>query len=113
ELERVVMLKIVDERWMDHIDAMDELKDGIGLRAYGQKDPVVQYRIEGFDMFDQMVADIQLNVVKILMNARKREGTPIRQESVKITGEGFEGENVSLKGNTPNQEKNHTPIVNT
>ena len=113
ELERVVMLKIVDERWMDHIDAMDELKDGIGLRAYGQKDPVVQYRIEGFDMFDQMVADIQLNVVKILMNARKIEGTPIRQESVKITGEGFEGENVSLKGNTPNQEKNHTPIVNT
>lgn len=113
ELERVVMLKIVDERWMDHIDAMDELKDGIGLRAYGQKDPVVQYRIEGFDMFDQMVADIQLNVVKILMNARKREGTPIRQESIKITGEGFEGENVSLKGNTPNQEKNHTPIVNT
>ena len=113
ELERVVMLKIVDERWMDHIDAMDELKDGIGLRAYGQKDPVVQYRIEGFDMFDQMVADIQLNVVKILMNARKREGTLIRQESVKITGEGFEGENVSLKGNTPNQEKNHTPIVNT
>ena len=63
ELERVVMLKIVDERWMDHIDAMDELKDGIGLRAYGQKDPVVQYRIEGFDMFDQMVADIQENVV--------------------------------------------------
>ena len=58
------MLKIVDERWMDHIDAMDELKDGIGLQAYGQKDPVVQYRIEGFDMFDQMVADIQLNVVK-------------------------------------------------
>ena len=113
ELERVVMLKIVDERWMDHIDAMDELKDGIGLRAYGQKDPVVQYRIEGFDMFDQMVADIQLNVVKILMNARKREGAPSRQESIKITGEGLEGTNVSLKGNTPNQEKSHTPIVNT
>ena len=108
ELERVVMLKIVDERWMDHIDAMDELKDGIGLRAYGQKDPVVQYRIEGFDMFDQMVADIQLNVVKILMNARKREGTPTRQESVKITGEGLEETNVSLKGNTPTGEKNHT-----
>ena len=113
ELERVVMLKIVDERWMDHIDAMDELKDGIGLRAYGQKDPVVQYRIEGFDMFDQMVADIQLNVVKILMNARKREGLPNRQESVRITGEGLENTNVSLKGNTPNQEKSHTPIVNT
>ncbi len=113
ELERVVMLKIVDERWMDHIDAMDELKDGIGLRAYGQKDPVVQYRIEGFDMFDQMIADIQLNVVKILMNARKREGAPIRQESVKITGEGFEDTNISLKGAAPAGEKNHTPIVNT
>ena len=113
ELERVVMLKIVDERWMDHIDAMDELKDGIGLRAYGQKDPVVQYRIEGFDMFDQMVADIQLNVVKILMNARKREGAPSRQESIRITGEGLENSNISLKGNTPNQEKSHTPIVNT
>ena len=113
ELERVVMLKIVDERWMDHIDAMDELKDGIGLRAYGQKDPVVQYRIEGFDMFDQMVEDIQLNVVKVLMNARKREGAPTRHESVRITGEGFENANMSLKGNTPKQEKSHTPIVNT
>ena len=113
ELERVVMLKIVDERWMDHIDAMDELKDGIGLRAYGQKDPVVQYRIEGFDMFDQMVADIQLNVVKILMNARKREGAPTRQESVKITGEGLEDTTISLKGSAPSGEKNHTPIVNT
>ena len=113
ELERVVMLKIVDERWMDHIDAMDELKDGIGLRAYGQKDPVVQYRIEGFDMFDQMIADIQLNVVKILMNARKREGAPTRQESIRITGEGFENSNVSLKNNTPNQEKSHEPIVKT
>ena len=113
ELERVVMLKIVDERWMDHIDAMDELKDGIGLRAYGQKDPVVQYRIEGFDMFDQMVEDIQLNVVKVLMNSRKREGVPTRQESVRITGEGFENANMSLKGNALKQEKTHTPIVNT
>ena len=113
ELERVVMLKIVDERWMDHIDAMDELKDGIGLRAYGQKDPVVQYRIEGFEMFDQMIADIQLNVVKILMNARKRDGAPSRQESVKITGEGFEDETISLKGSAPAGEKNRTPIVNT
>ena len=112
ELERVVMLKIVDERWMDHIDSMDELKDGIGLRAYGQKDPVVQYRIEGFDMFDQMVSDIQLNVVKILMNTRKREGAPTRQETVKITGEGFEDINSPLKPQQPAAEKNHTPIVN-
>lgn len=100
ELERVVMLKIVDERWMDHIDAMDELKDGIGLQAYGQKDPVVQYRIEGFDMFDQMIADIKLNVVKVLMNARKREGTPERKESIKITSEGREEATLNLSENT-------------
>lgn len=90
ELERVVTLKVVDEKWMDHIDNMDELKDGIGLRAYGQKDPVVQYRIEGFDMFDQMVLDIKTDVVKFLMHARKREGDIKRKETVKITGEGLQ-----------------------
>ena len=114
ELERVVMLKIVDERWMDHIDAMDELKDGIGLRAYGQKDPVVQYRIEGFDMFDQMVADIKLNVVKALMNARKREGAPQRTESIRITGEGRENSNnLNVSKNTaPNTSAGQkTPYV--
>jgi preprotein translocase subunit SecA len=89
ELERVVMLKVVDEKWMDHIDSMDELKDGIGLRAYGQKDPVVQYRIEGFDMFDQMIADIKVDVVKILMNIRK-QGEVKRQETVKITSAALE-----------------------
>jgi preprotein translocase subunit SecA len=56
ELERVVLLRVVDEKWTDHIDAMDQLRQAIGLRAYGQKDPVVEYRIEGFDMFDEMVA---------------------------------------------------------
>ena len=113
ELERVVMLKIVDERWMDHIDSMDELKDGIGLQAYGQKDPVVQYRIEGFDMFDQMIADIKLNVVKVLMNARKREGAPARQESVKITSEGREDSVLNLSNNTtPNASSGpKTPYV--
>ena len=90
ELERVVTLKVVDEKWMDHIDNMGELKDGIGLRAYGQKDPVVQYRIEGFDMFDQMVLDIKTDVVKFLMHARKREGDIKREETVKITGEGLQ-----------------------
>ena len=90
ELERVVTLKVVDEKWMAHIDNMDELKDGIGLRAYGQKDPVVQYRIEGFDMFDQMVLDIKTDVVKFLMHARKREGDIKREETVKITGEGLQ-----------------------
>ena len=66
ELERVVMLKVVDQKWMDHIDAMDELKDGIGLRAYGQKDPVALYKLEGFDMFEQMTNDIKIDVVNIL-----------------------------------------------
>ena len=73
ELERVVMLKVVDQKWMDHIDAMDDLKDGIGLRAYGQQDPVVKYRLEGMDMFDEMVFAIKQDVVKLLMNLRKQE----------------------------------------
>ena len=85
ELERVVMLKVVDQKWMDHIDAMDELKNGIGLRAYGQQDPVVKYRIEGMDMFDEMVFDIKHDVVKLLMNLRKQEEVK-REEAVKITG---------------------------
>ncbi len=55
ELERICLLKCVDRQWMDHIDNMDQLRQGIALRGYGQKDPVVEYRIEGFDMFDQMV----------------------------------------------------------
>ena len=114
ELERVVMLKIVDERWMDHIDAMDELKDGIGLRAYGQKDPVVQYRIEGADMFDEMNAEIKTNVIKILMNARKREGAPVRTESVKITGEGLEEDMIRQLNQThapKSSGPSHTPYV--
>ena len=89
ELERVVMLKVVDEKWMNHIDSMDELKNGIGLRAYGQKDPVVQYRLEGFDMFDEMINDIKYDVTKILMHIRS-QGETKRQETVKITGAALE-----------------------
>ena len=85
ELERVVMLKIVDQKWMEHIDNMDELKNGIGLRAYGQKDPVVVYRMEGFDMFDEMVQDIKFDVVKLLMHATKRDEGVSRKETAKIT----------------------------
>ena len=93
ELERVVMLKVVDEKWMNHIDSMDELKNGIGLRAYGQQDPVVKYRMEGMDMFDEMVANIKLDVVKILMNIRKQNGNAQRQEAAKITGAALEAIN--------------------
>ena len=112
ELERVIMLKIVDQKWMDHIDAMDELKNGIGLRAYGQKDPVVQYRIEGFDMFDEMIANIKIDVVRFLLNARKREGgVATRQESAQITNASLEDTAIkSLDGSTPKKE--NTPIVN-
>ena len=88
EIERVVMLKVVDQKWMDHIDAMDELKDGIGLRAYGQKDPVAQYKIEGFDMFDQMVNDIKIDVVKLLLHLKGIQKVE-RKQTVKITGEGL------------------------
>ena len=89
ELERIVMLKVVDEKWMNHIDSMDELKNGIGLRAYGQQDPVVKYRIEGMDMFEEMVSDIKVDVTKILMNIRE-QGEAKRQETVKITGAALE-----------------------
>ena len=89
ELERVVMLKVVDEKWMNHIDSMDELKNGIGLRAYGQQDPVVKYRIEGMDMFEEMISDIKVDVAKILMNIRQ-QGEAKRQETVKITGAALE-----------------------
>ena len=93
ELERVVMLKVVDEKWMDHIDSMDELKNGIGLRAYGQQDPVVKYRMEGMDMFEEMIANIKVDVVKILMNIRQQNGDVRRQEAAKITGAALEAIN--------------------
>jgi preprotein translocase subunit SecA len=113
ELERVVMLKVVDQKWMDHIDSMDELKDGIGLRAYGQKDPVVQYRIEGFDMFDEMVNDIKKDVVKILLNINKVQNLQ-RKETVRITNQGLQEavDNIQSRGEAP-KEIVHTPIVNT
>ena len=104
EIERVVMLKTVDEKWMDHIDAMDELKNGIGLRAYGQKDPVVQYRIEGFDMFDAMIDDIKTQVATILLHMEKTENIT-RTETVKITGAGLEDAAINLvDGNITEKE---------
>ncbi|NMC32189.1 MAG: preprotein translocase subunit SecA [Veillonellaceae bacterium] len=66
ELEKVVMLKVVDAKWMDHLDAMDMLRQGIGLRAYGQKDPLIEYKIEAFDMFGQMIEHIQEDIVRYI-----------------------------------------------
>ena len=96
ELERVVMLKIVDQKWMDHIDDMDELKNGIGLQGYGQKDPVVQYRIIGGEMFDEMNANIKVDVTRFLLNARKREGGIRREEQAQITNASLEDAAISL-----------------
>jgi preprotein translocase subunit SecA len=65
-LEKVILLRIVDEKWMDHLDAMDQLRQGIGLRAYGQKDPLVEYKFEGYEMFQNMISSIQEDVVRYI-----------------------------------------------
>ena len=85
EVERIVLLKNVDTKWMDHIDAMDQLKQGIGLRAVGNEDPVRAYQIEGFDMFEEMTAGIQEDTVKMLMRVRPQEKLQ-RKQVARITG---------------------------
>ena len=91
ELERICLLKCVDRMWMDHSDNMDQLRQGIALRGYGQKDPVVEYRIEGFDMFDQMVDSIRESSIKMLLTIEVRQAgaAPKREQVAKPTGEGF------------------------
>ena len=110
EIERVALLKVVDQKWMNHIDAMDELKNGIGLRAYGQKNPVDQYRMEGSDMFDEMIADIKVDVSKILLHIEKAENIE-RKSSIKITSEGLQTSNEE-KTVKPNITVSKTPIKN-
>ena len=88
ELERVILLRVVDEYWMEHIDAMTELRQGIGLRAYGQSDPVVEYKREGFDMFEQMITAIQEETIRRLFTVRVKTNEEIKRERVaKITGQ--------------------------
>ncbi len=83
EIERIVLLRVVDEKWMDHIDAMDQLRYGVGMRGYAQRDPVVEYRIEGFDMFEEMIRNIQQDSVKMLLHVRiDREHEAPRREKV-------------------------------
>jgi len=82
ELERVVMLRVVDEYWMDHIDAMDELKQGIGLRAYGQHDPVIAYKEEGFDMFEAMIRAIREETIRRVFIVQLRPQQEIRRQKV-------------------------------
>ena len=85
EIERVILLRVIDTKWMNHIDDMEQLRQGIGLQAYGQRDPLVEYRMAGFDMFDEMTAGIQQDTVR-LMYGVKVEQKVEREEVVKVTG---------------------------
>ncbi|MDO4730899.1 MAG: preprotein translocase subunit SecA [Clostridia bacterium] len=93
EVERVILLRNVDSHWMDHIDAMEELKQGIRLRAYAQRDPVVEYRLEGFDMFDEMIAAIRENTAKMVLTVqlRKKEEATQRVQVAKPTQTSSDG----------------------
>jgi len=82
ELERVILLRVVDQKWMDHIDAMDQLRHGIGLRAYGQRDPVIEYKFEGFEMFEDMIRSIREDSIKLLLNAHVDREQKVQREKV-------------------------------
>jgi preprotein translocase subunit SecA len=98
ELERVIMLRVVDEYWMDHIDAMTELKRGIGLRGYGATKPIDAYKQEGFDMFEAMVAGIREETVRRLFIVRvRREQTIERKAVAKNAAANVGGEPVKKK----------------
>lgn len=85
ELERVILLKVIDRKWMDHIDDMDQLRQGIGLQAYGQRDPLVEYKMSGYDMFDGMIANIQEDTVRLLFHVRIEQKVE-REQVAKVTG---------------------------
>ncbi len=85
ELERVVLLKVIDRKWMDHIDDMDQLRQGIGLAAYGQKDPIVEYKMSGYEMFNAMTAAIQEDTLKMLYHVKVEQKVE-REEVAKVTG---------------------------
>ena len=85
ELERVILLKVIDRKWMDHIDDMDQLRQGISLQAYGQKDPLVEYKMSGYDMFDGMTANIQEDTVKLLLHVKVEQKVE-REQVAKVTG---------------------------
>ena len=85
EVERVILLKVIDRKWMDHIDDMDQLRQGIGLQAYGNRQPIVEYKFQGFDMFESMITAIQDDTVKALMHVRIEQKLE-REEVAKVTG---------------------------
>ena len=85
EVERIILLNVVDKKWMNHIDDMDQLRRGIGLRAYGQKDPVIEYQFEGYNMFEEMVTSISFDTVKFLLNTVAPETLKREQTIVPVT----------------------------
>ncbi len=85
ELERVILLKVIDRKWMDHIDDMDQLRQGIGLQAYGQKDPLVEYKMSAYEMFDSMTSAIQEDTVRLLFHVKVEQKVE-REEVAKVTG---------------------------
>ena len=85
ELERVILLKVIDQKWMDHIDDMDQLRQGIGLQAYGQRDPKVEYKMAAYDMFNEMIASIQQDTVRLLYHVRIEQKVE-REQVAKVTG---------------------------
>ena len=85
ELERVVLLKVIDRKWMDHIDDMDQLRQGIGLQAYGQRDPLVEYKMAGFDMFDEMISAIQEDTIRLLFHVKVEQKVE-REQVAQVTG---------------------------
>jgi preprotein translocase subunit SecA len=107
EVERVVLLKVIDRKWMDHIDDMDQLKQGIGLQAYGQRDPVVQYKVMGYDMFDGMTAAITEDTVRLLMHIQVEQKVE-REQVAKVTGTNKD-EGASVKGPVKRAEKKVYP----
>lgn len=106
EVERVVLLRNVDQEWMDHIDAMEQLQDGIRLRAYAQQDPVVEYRVEGSDMFDAMIDAIRENTAKMVLTVRLRQQeAPKREQVAKETSAGTGGDDTVKKQPVHKQKK--------
>ena len=85
EIERVVLLKVIDRKWMDHIDDMTQLRQGIGLQAYGQRDPLVEYKMAGFDMFDAMISAIQEDAIRLLYHVQVQQKVE-REQVAKVTG---------------------------
>ena len=85
ELERVILLKVIDRKWMDHIDDMEQLRQGIGLQAYGQRDPLVEYKMSGYDMFDEMTQNIKEETVRLLFHIKVEQKVE-REQVAKVTG---------------------------